>query len=238
MELVEDLYTQLIKTLYPEKHFTFTPFRRLRYQEALEEYQSDKPDLRKDKDNPNELAFAFVKDFPMFEEKDDGSIGAVHHPFTCPTFDINDDPYIYSHDSERTTQMRLLLQSGDREKLLSLRAFQYDLVCNGYELGGGSIRIHDPFLLQLVFQALGHSEAEIKRKFGHILDAFAYGVPPHGGMAPGIDRLLMILQGEPNIREVIAFPKTGDARDLLMDSPAEIDALQLTELHLDIKKTP
>ena len=115
-------------------------------------------------------------------------------------------------------------------------AEQYDFVLNGYEIGGGSIREHDPAILQAVFQVMGHSQEAVREKFGHLLEAFSYGVPPHGGIAPGIDRLLMVLQNEPNIREVIAFPKTGDARDLMMDSPAELDEKQLRELHLRIEQ--
>ena len=109
---------------------------------------------------------------------------------------------------------------------------------NGSELGGGSIRIHDPELLSAVFEALGHKKEDIEKKFGHMLEAFSYGVPPHGGIASGLDRLVAILQKEPNIREVIAFPKTGDGRDLMMNSPSEVDKEQLKELglKLDLKK--
>jgi aspartyl-tRNA synthetase len=109
-------------------------------------------------------------------------------------------------------------------------------VLNGYEIAGGSIRTHQPELLSAVFEIMGHTAAQIEKKFGHILEAFKYGVPPHGGIAPGIDRFLAIVSNEPNIREVIAFPKTGDARDLMMDSPSELDAGQLKELHLKIGK--
>ncbi|TSC67181.1 MAG: aspartyl-tRNA synthetase, partial [Parcubacteria group bacterium Gr01-1014_66] len=207
LNLIEDLYTQMVKTLYPKKHFTFSSFPRLSHKEAMEKYRSDKPDLRKNKNDPHELAFAFVVDFPMFEEKDDGSLGATHHPFTLPTFDINDNPYSYNHDRKEAFKMRKTLARKNRQELLGLRAYQYDFVCNGYEICGGSIRTHDPDLLRLVFEALGHSQADVKDKFGHMLEAFSYGVPPHGGIASGLDRLLMILQGEPNIREVIAFPK-------------------------------
>lgn len=238
MKFIEDFYTHLIKTLYSEKHFTFSRFQRLSYKDVMEKYQSDKPDLRKDKSDASELAFVFVYDFPMFEEKDDGSLGAVHHPFTCPTFDGNHDPYDYNHDREKAFEMRALLQSGDRKKLLNLKAFQYDLVCNGYEVGGGSIRIHDPFLLQLVFQALGHSDFDLKDKFGHMFDAFSYGVPPHGGIALGFDRFAALMLGEPNIREVIAFPKTGDGRDLMMGAPAEVEEGQLKELGIVIGNNP
>ncbi|MDP3953445.1 MAG: amino acid--tRNA ligase-related protein [bacterium] len=107
---------------------------------------------------------------------------------------------------------------------------------NGWEIFGGSIRNHDPELLRAVFEVLGHKRADIERQFGHMMKAFSYGVPPHGGIASGLDRLVAILQKEPNIREVIAFPKTGDGRDLMMDAPSEVDKKQLDELGLELKK--
>ena len=119
------------------------------------------------------------------------------------------------------------------EKIL---AYQYDFVLNGCEIGGGSIRTHDPDILASVFEAMGNQPEEIKEKFGHMLEAFSYGVPPHGGIAPGIDRLVMVLEIEPNIREVIAFPKTGDGRDLMMHSPGPADEKQLKELGIQIIK--
>ena len=110
----------------------------------------------------------------------------------------------------------------------------YDLVCNGYELSSGSIRIHRRDIQARIFRSLGYSEEEAYRRFGHMLDAFEYGAPPHGGMAPGIDRLIMLLADEPNIREVIAFPKTASAADLMFDAPSELDPKHLRELHLQI----
>ena len=216
LTLIEDLYTRVVRELYPEKHFTFSPFPRLPYSEVMEKYGSDKPDLRKDKNDPNELAFAFVVDFPMFEWKEsERRWDAVHHPFTMPA----------ARSPEEVKQ--------NPAKLL---AHQYDFVLNGYEIGGGSIRTHDPAILEAVFEVMGHTKEGVGAQFGHIMEAFTYGVPPHGGIAPGIDRFLMILQSEPNIREVIAFPKTGDGRDLMMDSPAEISPEQLKELSLAIRK--
>ena len=113
---------------------------------------------------------------------------------------------------------------------------QYDIVLNGWEIGGGSIRNHKPDALEAVFEIMGFKKDRIKENFGHMLQALSYGAPPHGGIAWGLDRLVSILQGEPNIREVIAFPKTGDARDLMMDSPSELEKKQLKELHLKIEK--
>ena len=107
---------------------------------------------------------------------------------------------------------------------------------NGWEVFGGSIRTSDPELLMAVFKALGHKEADVKKQFGHLLEAFSYGVPPHGGIASGLDRFIAVLENEPNIREVIAFPKTGDGRDLMMDAPSEVSKAQLSELGLSLSK--
>jgi aspartyl-tRNA synthetase len=110
----------------------------------------------------------------------------------------------------------------------------YDLVCNGYELASGSIRIHDREIQRRIFRILNYPDNEIQARFGHMLDAFEYGAPPHGGMAPGIDRLVMLLSDESSIREVIAFPKTASATDLMTNAPSPIDQRQLDELHLRI----
>ena len=119
---------------------------------------------------------------------------------------------------------------------MSVRANSYDLVLNGYELSSGSIRIHQSDMQQKVFEYLNISPEMQQKKFGHMLQAFKYGAPPHGGFAPGIDRTVMLLMGEPNIREVIPFPKTGEGKDLMMGSPSEVDVKQLDELGLEIKK--
>jgi len=214
--LVEELYTELVQKLFPQKIITQKPFPRMSYEEAMERYKTDKPDLRKDKSNPDELAFGFVVDFPMFEwKKEEKRWDAVHHPFTRPQCE----------DIEEIKK--------NPDKIL---AFQYDFVLNGYEIGGGSLRTYNPEVLEAVFEVMGHTKEEIRKKFGHLLEAFEYGVPPHGGIAPGIDRFVAIVMKEPNIREVIAFPKTGDNRDLMMSSPSEIDKNQLKELHLKIDK--
>ena len=154
----------------------------------------------------------------MFEYKEgDKRWGAVHHPFTA-------------------IQNESLPHLGDRSKMGKMLAYQYDLALNGSEIGGGSIRTHDPAILAKVFEVLGHTPEEIQAKFGHLLEAFKYGVPPHGGIAWGLDRFLMILAGEPSIREIIPFAKTSDNRDPLMDSPSPISAEQLNELKLTIPK--
>jgi aspartyl-tRNA synthetase len=183
----------------------------------MEKYNTDKPDLRKD---PDELAFAFIVDFPMFEWKEtEKRWDAVHHPFTKPKVKNAEE-----------------FRAKFKEDPSSIGAYQYDFVLNGYEIGGGSIRTHNPELLRAVFEAMANKPKEIEEKFGHMFEAFKYGAPPHGGIASGLDRFVAILQNEPNIRETIAFPKTGDGRDLMMNAPAEVDKKQLKELNIKIIK--
>ena len=119
----------------------------------------------------------------------------------------------------------------------AMRAQCYDLVCNGYEAASGSVRIHKPDIQRAILQKMGLSESQIAARFGHMLEAFAFGAPPHAGIAPGLDRLVMLLTDDENIREVIAFPKMGGGYDPLMDAPSEVDAKQLAELGLVIKET-
>jgi aspartyl-tRNA synthetase len=157
-----------------------------------------------------EWAPVWVFDFPMFDVEDDGSLNAIHHPFTAPSGDIED-----------------LLNNP--ENILS-RA--YDLVINGSEVGGGSIRIHKSDMQKTVLKLLGVDDDEARDKFGFLLDALEYGCPPHGGIAFGLDRLVMIICGADSIREVIAFPKTQTAACLLTDAPADIPKAQLRELKL------
>jgi len=214
--LVEELYLNLVKKLFPEKRITKVPFIRMTYKEAMEKYNSDKPDLRKDKNDPNELAFAFIVDFPMFEwSETEKTWGAAHHPFTMPQ----------TSDTNKIKK--------EPKKIL---AHQYDFVLNGYEIGGGSLRTTNLDVLLAVFEVLGHKPAEIKKQFSNYFEAFSYGVPPHGGMAPGIDRFLAVVLNEPNIREVMAFPKTGDNRDLMMQAPSDVSEKQLKELHIRVSK--
>ena len=217
LAFTEKMFIELVSKLYPQKKITTTPFPRITYKESIEKYASDKPDLRGDKNNPDELAFAWIVDFPMFEKDKEGNIAAAHHPFCS----------IKEEDVEKFVK---------GEDLFSIRANSYDLVLNGYELSSGSIRIHKQDMQKRVFELLGISEEEQQKKFAHMLEAFKYGTPPHGGFAPGIDRIVMILENEPNIREVIAFPKTGEGRDLMMNAPSEIDTKHLKELGIQIKK--
>ncbi len=158
----------------------------------------------------------WVVDFPMFEENDDGSFTALHHPFTAP----------------KCTPAEL---EANPAGALS-RA--YDMVLNGTELGGGSIRIHRKEMQQSVFRLLGINEAEQEEKFGFLLDALKYGAPPHGGLAFGLDRLVMLMTGAQSIREVIAFPKTQSAADVMTQAPGQVDAKALRELHIRLRETP
>lgn len=227
LDLVEQMIKELVDNLYPEKHFTEFPFPRIEYKEAMAKYNSDKPDIRKDKNDKDELGFAFIVKFPMFQwhEKQynkEAHFGAVHHPFTKIRFDV---------DMSTSDKVKLI-----KENTANLGAFQYDVALNGYEVAGGSLRETDPNILEAVFEVLGNNIEDFRKQFSHYIEMFGYGVPPHGGIAFGLDRLLMILQGEDSIREVIPFPKTGDNRDLMMNSPSMVDNSQLKELHIKIDK--
>jgi len=217
MSLIENLLINLVKNLYPHKKIQEIPFPRLRWQEAMKRYNSDKPDLRRDKNDPNLLAFCWVTDFPFFEKDEEGKWTFTHNPFSAPKVEYKKD----------------LLEKKNIEKII---AAQYDIVLNGAEIGGGSIRGNTPEILESVFEIIGYRKEEIKEQFGHMLAAFQYGAPPHGGIALGIDRILSILQNEEDIREVIAFPKSGDGRDLMMNAPSEVSSQQLKEVHIRILK--
>jgi aspartyl-tRNA synthetase len=217
MELNEKLLIDLVTKLYPEKKIQTVPFPRLTYVEAMEKYGNDKPDLREDKNDPNLLAFCWVIDFPFFEKTDTGAWTFTHNPFSRPKPD----------------HVEWLM---NKENIGEILTTQYDVALNGFEIGGGSIRNHDPKALEKVFEIMGHSMEGIKANFGHMLSAFSLGTPPHGGIAWGLDRLVMLLQNEPNIREVIPFAKTGEGKDPMMDSPSEISDDQLLELNIKTLK--
>lgn len=167
--------------------------------------------------DPKELSFLWVVNWPLFEyDEETERYAAAHHPFTHP-------------------------KEEDREKLLTepteVYAQAYDIVLNGYEIGGGSLRIYERELQEQMFEALGFTKEEMEAQFGFLLEAFDHGFPPHGGIALGLDRLVMILANEDNIREVIPFPKNGRAADPLTDAPTEVSASQLEDLHLEVKET-
>lgn len=189
------------------------PFQRMPYQEAMEKYNSDKPDMRSE--TGKKFSFLWVTEFPMFEWSDTQErFLSMHHPFTSPR--AEDVEFLHT----------------DKAKV---RSRAYDLVLNGFELGGGSIRIVDEVLQAEVFKSLGLSEEEIQQKFGFLLDALKFA-PPHGGLAFGIDRWAMIMAERENIREVIAFPKNKEARDLMLDAPSPVSGEQLDELAIALKK--
>lgn len=217
MRINEELLISIVKNLYPEKKIQEIPFPRMSHAEAMEKYGNDRPDVRNDKNDPNLLAFCWVIDFPFFEKTADGGWTFTHNPFSASKPEFHQD----------------LLDGKNIEGIITS---QYDIVLNGSEIGGGSIRNHTPEGLRAVFKVMGFSEERITKNFGHMLEAFSFGAPPHGGIAWGMDRLVTMLSNEPNIREVIAFPKTGDARDLLMESPSELEPKQLKELHIKVDK--
>ncbi len=223
MNIIEEMLIDIVQKLYPHKKIQQIPFPKISYQDAMEKYGSDRPDIREDKNDPNLLAFCWVVDFPFFERTEGARPELVegwtftHNPFSAP----------------KVEQMPWLMA---KEQIENIQAAQYDIVLNGFEIGGGSLRNHQPEALKKVLEIMGFSEERIQKNFGHMLEALGSGAPPHGGIAWGLDRLLMLLENEPNIREVMAFPKTGDGRDPMMSAPSEADREQLQELGLEIKK--
>jgi aspartyl-tRNA synthetase len=172
----------------------------------------------------NRFAFCWIVDFPMFEwNEEEKKIDFSHNPFSMPNYD---------HDAF------LALDSADGDTILSIKAFQYDIVCNGVELSSGAIRNHKPEIMRKAFAIAGYGEDVLEAKFGGMLRALQYGAPPHGGIAPGIDRIVMLLCGEENLREVTLFPMNQRAEDLMMGAPSEVSPKQLRELHirLDLPK--
>jgi aspartyl-tRNA synthetase len=217
MNLNEKLLIELVQTLYPEKTIQSIPFPRISYAEAMEKYGNDRPDIREDKSDANLLAFCWIVDFPQFEKTEEGKWTFSHNPFSAP----------------KPEYVEQLLSKTDIENIIST---QYDIVLNGFEIGGGSIRNHQAEALRKVLEIIGYEGEVVDNAFGHILTALSSGTPPHGGIAWGLDRLLTVLQNESSIREVIAFPKTGDAYDPMMQSPSAVSIEQLVELGIGIKK--
>jgi aspartyl-tRNA synthetase len=164
---------------------------------------------------PDLFAFAFIVNFPLLERNEEaGRWEPMHHPFTMP----------------RDEDIPLLDTAPEKVK-----AKHYDMICNGYEIAGGSLRIYTSHLQRKIFRLLGYRDEEVAERFGHLLEAFDYGAPPHGGVAPGIDRVVMLLAGEETIRDVIAFPKNQSATDLIFNAPSSVTEEQLAELHLRLR---
>ena len=163
----------------------------------------------------NIFAFCWVVDYPMFEKDEHSNkIKFSHNPFSMPQGDV---------------------EKIDFDKPLDILAYQYDIVCNGIELSSGAIRNHVPELMYKLFSIVGYNKKDVDKKFSGMIDALSYGAPPHGGIAPGIDRIIMLLANEKNIREVTMFPMNQNAQDLLMNAPSEVNESQLKELNLTLK---
>jgi len=213
MNLIEGLITTLFEKFGKKIHTK--PFPMFDHKDAVKKFGADKFDLREEK-NQDIMAPAWVINFPVFEKDEKtGKLTYSHNPFTAPhPEDVLD-----------------LMAGKNLEKMTSL---QYDLVCNGHEIGGGGIRINKPEVLERVFEILGHPKAKIHEQFGHMLEAFTYGAPPHGGIALGLDRIIMLLAGEESLKEVVAFPQSSGGQTSVMNAPSEVAKEQLDELGLEI----
>lgn len=216
MHIIEEMITETVEAMgYTIKQ---KPFPIVTYQESMEKYGADKFDLRTEEDKANGvLAYAWVVDFPFFEKTDKGTWTFTHNPFSMPKEECIDD----------------LMKGENIEHILTT---QYDLVCNGYEAGGGSIRSHTPDILKAVYKVMGNTDEEIENKVGHMLEAFKYGTPPHGGIALGVERNVMNLTGEESLREVQAFPMTRKGQTAVMTAPKPLEIEQLLELGISVTK--
>jgi aspartyl-tRNA synthetase len=166
----------------------------------------------------DQFAFCWITDFPQYEwNEDEKKIDFSHNPFSMPNIE---------HEAF------MALDPADKDRVLDLKAFQYDMVCNGYEIASGGIRNHRPDTMVKAFEIAGYSEKEVVERFGGMYRAFRYGAPPHGGMAAGIDRIVMLLVGAQNLREVTLFPMNQRAEDLLLGAPSQVTPKQLRELHI------
>ncbi len=216
MNLIEGMMIDVYKKLkIPIKQKPFPVFT---YQEAIKKFGADKFDLRTPEEKSKNIqAFAWVVDFPFFEKTPEGGWTFTHNPFSAPKPEFMND-------------------LTEKKNIGNILTTQYDLVCNGYEVGGGSIRNHTPEGLRSVFEIMGLSAEEINLKFGHMIEALGYGAPPHGGIAPGIDRLLTCITGETSIREVIAMPMTSGGRTAIMKAPSAVKDEKLKELGIILRQ--
>lgn len=197
------------------------------YAEAMEKYGADRFDLRTEEEKKDgTLAFAWVVDFPFFKKVDKKDVAEVRDGKSGWTFTHN--PF----SSPMPEHVEWHLQEENIDQIITA---QYDLVCNGYEVGGGSIRAHDPEVLKTTFKIMGYSDEEIQASVGHMLEAFKVGTPPHGGIALGLDRMVMVLAGEESMKESVAFPMTSTGRTAIMDAPSEVSEEQLAEVGLSVK---
>ncbi len=226
MQMNENLLIALVKAVAPEKKIQEIPFPRITYKESMEKYGTDRPDVRTDKNDPDLLAFCWVIDFPFFEKTDSAN----------PTDLLGNSAWTFTHNPFSAPQPEHMANLMAKENIGDILTTQYDVAMNGFEIGGGSVRNHRPEALRKVFEVLGYSPERIEQNFGHMLKALSSGAPPHGGIAWGLDRLVMLLAGEPNIREVIAFPKTGDGTDPMMGAPCPVEKKQLDDLGIEIKE--
>ena len=216
MNTVEEMITKTVEKMgYTIKE---KPFPRITYKESMEKYGDDKFDMRTEEDKKNGvLAYAWVVEFPFFEKTDDGKWTFTHNPFSMPIDEHID----------------WLLEGKNIDQILTT---QYDLVCNGFETGGGSIRSHRADILKATYKIMGDTEEETQQKVGHMLEAFELGTPPHGGIALGVERNIMNLTGEDNLREVQAFPMTRGGTTSVMQGPTPLSNEQLMELGISVKK--
>lgn len=224
MKRIENLVKTAVKGVGGKlKDETFPVFT---YKEAMEKYGADKFDLRTEEEKKdNVLAFAWVVDFPFFKKVDKGDAAEMRDSKSGWTFTHN--PF----SSPLPEHEEWLLKG---ERIDEIMTAQYDLVCNGLEVGGGSIRAHKPEVLKATYKVMGYSEKETEESIGHMLEAFTFGAPPHGGIALGIDRHVAILSGEDSIKEVIAFPMTSTGRTAVTNAPSEVKDEQLKELGIKV----
>ncbi|MCD8484617.1 OB-fold nucleic acid binding domain-containing protein [Candidatus Woesebacteria bacterium] len=227
-EDVTGFVEQMVKTAMKEmggvlRDETFPVFT---YAEAMEQYGEDRFDLRSEEEKEQGvLAFAWVIDWPFFKKVDKKDVAEVRDGKSGWTFTHN--PFSMPHKEHLDDHLA-------GENIENIMTYQYDLICNGYEVGGGSIRAHQPEVLKQTFRIMGYSDQEIEESIGHMLRAFELGTPPHGGIALGLDRLVMLLAGETSLKETIAFPMTSTGRTAIMDAPADVSDEQLKELHLRV----
>jgi len=224
MKLVEEMTIYALEKVGAK--IAKKPFPVLSYQEVIKKYGADKFDLRSDKEKKEGvLSLAWVVDFPFFEKNKEGKWTFTHNPFSAPLREEDENNLLVG------------------ENISEIKTSQYDLICNGMEVAGGSIRTHKAEVLKATYKVMGYTEEEIKGSVGHMLEAFEYGAPPHGGCAQGFERLLMAYLGEEYLREIQAFPMTGRGRTSVMDAPSEITPAQLKELGITVfgpksKKSP